>query len=460
MMIVASFRRLFLAMSVLATNSFLTMLNSNVTIVGGKQVVAKEKVATTLKELLTSGGGFSRKQASDAIRLAMKQVQEESHTDSSKNPVHELFMGVFYACRVSQLVGINCPADRLPGMGGVVDLGMDDDAVAAADCALVPYAHADSRAAPLADKPHVETIDSEGSDDDTQARATGRFEPSSASASGRQWALWPGQKKRRTSMSNAIVQIHTDVAPDQRRQQLQQSVAQERTQLAQLSVPVLVTKVMQAQATSSKQQQRIQQLQAKVKNLNKKLANAKRRQELSKALQHMNEQEKNAFELDKLGKKKDGRSGRWSLQSKISMGFRCCLSTIAACDFGIVSMVDISKQTVLRAERITGAALIAMMQTFCKEGLGLALSASGSLESLPAHSADESDWSLFGVGFRSDATNTNIWRRKKLHVLEARVMYLSDAERLRSADFDSAMSSRYCVNLELFQARCFRNYFV
>ena len=49
------------------------------------------------------------------------------------------------------------------------------------------------------------------------------------------------------------------------------------------------------------------------------------------------------------------------------------------------------------------------------------------------------------VGYRSDATNTNIWHRKKLHVCEATVTYLTDVKKLQEGSFDAAMSSRSCV---------------
>ena len=249
--------------------------------------------------------------------------------------------------------------------------------------------------------------------------------------------LWQGSKRRRTSAAGDA-DVQTEAA--RRQHDLREAAAAERAQLAQLDVPALVTKLMQATTSSEKKNARIQQLQAKVRNLNKKLANAKKKEQASKALALKAQEDINVFEMEKLGKKKEGRAGRWSLQSKLSMGFRCCLSTVAACDFGLISMVDISKQTVLRAERITGAAAATLMQPFAKEGLGLALAASEA-----GNGGSGGDWSLFGVGFRSDATNASVWRRKKLHVLEGRVMYVSDAEQLRLGDFESAMSSRTCV---------------
>ena len=46
------------------------------------------------------------------------------------NPVHEPFMGIFYACRACQLVGIPCAVDRLPGMQGIMTVDLDESRVA------------------------------------------------------------------------------------------------------------------------------------------------------------------------------------------------------------------------------------------------------------------------------------------------------------------------------------------
>ena len=76
-------------------------------------------------------------------------------------------------------------------------------------------------------------------------------------------------------------------------------------------------------------------------------------------------------------------------------------------------------------------------EEFCCEGLSLALDAGQS----------SNEWSLFAVGFRSDATNGSIWHRQKLHVCEASAMFLSDPEQLKLGNFEEAMSRRSCVSL-------------
>ena len=430
-------------MSVLASNAFITMLHANITVVDGKQVVGQEKVACTLRELLQAGKNSSRKQAAERVRKAMTETLKD--VEAPSNSVHAAFMGLYHACRVSQLVGIPCSLDRLPGMSEVVEL---TSAPPGAEHALVP--------ASVPDGAIVETIES-GSEDAQRTPARPR------GSAGRPVAnfFWQGHKRRRTSSSSGTLALSlsrgasaafdsepsgADGETSERNTASQEhavvaAASAERDELAALGVPVLVNKLQAAQNTIVKRNQRIKQLQSRMKNLSKKLTAQTKKAERANALMLQQKADANVFELEKVGKGKDGRSGRWSLQSKLSMGFRCCLSTIAACDFGLVSMVDVSKQTVLRAERITGAALLSSMRAFCAEGLGMALSCS-------SNSSTSSEWSIFGVGFRSDATNTNIWRRKKLHVVEARAMYVADEQKLQAGDFQAAMASRSCVFLD------------
>ena len=217
---------------------------------------------------------------------------------------------------------------------------------------------------------------------------------------------------------------------------LAEAVHAERRRLEGLPASVLVTKLLQSTQKADKAAAMLTAAQRKNKNLRKQLANAQKSKEMAVAARKSAE-EKNMFELRKLGKQKCGRADRWSLQSRFSIGLRSCLSTVSAGDFGMLSMVDISRQTVLRAQCMTGASIIALMKSFCCEGLSLALDAGQS----------SNEWSLFAVGFRSDATNGSIWHRQKLHVCEASAMFLSDPEQLKLGNFEEAMSRRSCVSL-------------
>ena len=382
-------RPIILAMSLLASHAFANMLHVNVTVLDGRQVVSKEKVASTLAELLQSGKSCTAKQAKTRVRAAMAEALKD--VAPASNPFHAAFIGVFYACEVSRLAGIPCSPDRLPGMTEVVDLSSE-----AVETAMVPVQSETTDGVLVPAPDTVEVLDEEDGEEHTgdSEQAVSRFATS----------MWKGAKRRRLGPGGPGGPGHLGVVAagaSQRQQSSQEAYETQRAEFEQLGVPVLVNKLMLAYSGKEKAERRNQQLQAKVKNLTKKLATAKRQAQSSRELARKTAEDKNMFELQKLGKKREGRAGRWSMQSKFSMGLRCCLSTIAACDFGMMNMVDVSKQTVLRAVCMTGAAIITLMQSFCKEGLGLALEASSS---------SSNDWALFGAGFRSDATNTNIWR--------------------------------------------------
>ena len=120
---------LVLSMSLLASNAFLNMLQANTIQLAGRQAVAKEKVASTLRDLLLSvGGKLTRQQVSVKVHAAMTEALAADIPVS--NPVHEPFMGIFYACRACQLVGIPCAVDRLPGMQGIMTVDLDESRVA------------------------------------------------------------------------------------------------------------------------------------------------------------------------------------------------------------------------------------------------------------------------------------------------------------------------------------------
>ena len=175
-------------------------------------------------------------------------------------------------------------------------------------------------------------------------------------------------------------------------------------------------------------------------SLKKKLKNIEESEQQLKV--HVGQMKRgNDFDANKLGQKKDGRGGRLTDQGAFAVGIRRCLTNIAACDFGLCVQVDISGQTVMRCEEKTGAATIYLMKLFMEEALDFARGQHH--QSL----LDDSNapWSLTCIAFRSDATNSSIWRREKLHVVEASAMWVSDFDALADFDFKAAVSRRQCV---------------
>jgi hypothetical protein len=54
-------------------------------------------------------------------------------------------------------------------------------------------------------------------------------------------------------------------------------------------------------------------------------------------------------------------------------------------------------------------------------------------------------WSLVSIGFMNDATNSNIWRRKKLNVCDVKVQWISNFDALVTRDFTNAVNTRRCT---------------
>ena len=167
----------------------------------------------------------------------------------------------------------------------------------------------------------------------------------------------------------------------------------------------------------------------------------RKRERTQKALDKVLDKEEQSktdslFKVFKRGKGLDGRGGRLSLNSIFSIGLRRSCTSIAAADFAAVSMIDLSAQTVLRCELRTAAAICHSMRSFVSAALDACFE---------SHRCGS--WSVMAIGIRADATNSSVWRRSKLHVLESTVLFVSNHDSLASGDFLNSISSRRCVLL-------------
>ena len=223
-----------------------------------------------------------------------------------------------------------------------------------------------------------------------------------------------------------------------------------------------------------------------VKQLKRKCKRLEKEKDLGQALVQANSQ----FAIAKRGKQAEGRGSRFTLSSWFSIGIRKCLSQVAASDFGLTTMTDISGQTVMRCEKKTCGALVHTFRLFMAEALGYAANCRHgngdgaaqagvseaevvlhglptdqlevepkpvcckiapvvSTEHLRSTAGDDDDgrWSLISVGFMNDATNSNIWRRKKLNVCEVKVQWVSNSEALLEGNFAEAVSTKRCTLL-------------
>ena len=209
-----------------------------------------------------------------------------------------------------------------------------------------------------------------------------------------------------------------------------------RAQLMKLERHEITKHCLKLQKFNRQKKNSVQALQNKVKRLNRrvlKLEKQKNQLVQSNQLSKIDEQ----FRLRKRGEGIDGRGGRLSLNSVFSVGLRRCCTSVAAADFSVLSMMDVSGQTVLRRELRTAAAICLAMRQYVSCAVD---------DVMFRHRHGQ--WSLVSIGVRADATNSSVWRRSKLHVLEATVSYINDFQSLQSGDFASSICSRRCVCLD------------
>lgn len=190
--------------------------------------------------------------------------------------------------------------------------------------------------------------------------------------------------------------------------------------------------------------QQLKAAQKKVKNVSKGVGPTGRRTQLQKALEkrklQMETSKGNTFELVKSGRMLEGRRGRLTYCSMYAIGIRRALSNVAAADFGLLNCCDISGQTVQRCEARSAAALNLLMRDHCQEMLNSAQTIHYDLA--PGH------WSVSAIAYRSDSTNSRVWRRQKLHVLDCSVTFIRDYDLWRDGKFEAAIARRRSVHLD------------
>ncbi len=262
-------------------------------------------------------------------------------------------------------------------------------------------------------------------DVETQSQSSLQVDASSGSRNDRTWKPWrPGDPLN-------LVQALPAAGHAQR---LSVSKTYTQDELMQREKHDLVKHVLNLQKQSSRKLATVKSLRNFGERKDRALK--KSSSKLALATQNSHAEVDQCFTVRKRGLGLDGRGGRLSLSSIFSIGLRRSCTSIAAGDFGIVSMVEVSAQTVLRCELRTAAAICQSMRVFVSSALDLCFD---------HHRGGQ--WSLVAIGVRADATNSSVWRRSKLHVVEATVMYISNFTALCAGDFAGSLSSRRCVQL-------------
>jgi hypothetical protein len=116
------------------------------------------------------------------------------------------------------------------------------------------------------------------------------------------------------------------------------------------------------------------------------------------------------FQISRIG------SRNLTPQGTLALGLRRNLGNLACADLGHVILQDMDGTTVSRAEKKTGAALMASARFFFSQ---LRLDLFGTQDKLPFNLAVHS--------FRTDGTNSSIWQRRKLYALELESAFLVEA---------------------------------
>ena len=152
-----------------------------------------------------------------------------------------------------------------------------------------------------------------------------------------------------------------------------------------------------------------------------------------------------------------GKTGkRLTEMSSFSIALRRNFSQIACQSLGSTLLVDLSGQKVARSEIKTGASLVASMRGAIADMVQSCVFMGMDRTSMPsmAH-IDTGDagslafqpgpWSLCIISFRSDATNSSVWKRESLHVCDVDVGWVCCPRAVRQFDADQAFRIKRCL---------------
>ena len=152
-----------------------------------------------------------------------------------------------------------------------------------------------------------------------------------------------------------------------------------------------------------------------------------------------------------------GKTGkRLTEMSSFSVALRRNFSQIACQSLGSTLLLDISGQKVARSEIKTGASIVAsmrsalanMVQSSSFIGMDrMMMPSMGHIHNDDAGSLafQPGPWSLCVISFRSDATNSSVWKRESLHVCDVDVGWVCCSDAVRQFDADHAFRIKRCL---------------
>ena len=163
-------------------------------------------------------------------------------------------------------------------------------------------------------------------------------------------------------------------------------------------------------------------------------------------------QYKGALEIQTKGK----TGKRLTEMSSFSIALRRNFSQIACQSLGSTLLIDLSGQKVARSEIKTGASLVASMRRTLADMIESCVFMGMDRMSMPSMAHIDNDdagslafqpgpWSLCIFSFRSDATNSSVWKRESLHVCDLDVGWVCCSRAVHQFDADHAFRIKRCL---------------
>ena len=308
-------------MSLLAQRALATLVATGVVqFSDGQSGIGRDAVVACLGSLLRERG-FSAKQSNDRIAHALRSAPRIYGPGAQGN-----FISLDGLQRVCRLLGLQPPQLTFEVEDGECDGGSDSARRGAI---------ADEGAASAASAAAVVAHGSQSSDLDQLQISSDEDEADAGAASSETGAVQAAKPQ-----PVAVLGAAATAGPVAVRQT--GAVARSAQEFLQLEKHDLARLCL-------KQQRQLQGKNIRIRQLMNELSRAKREsKKTGTLLARKSSVEADPFIIRKLGRQHDGRGGRLSLPSMFSIGLRRSLTHVAAGDFGILAMADISQQTVIR----------------------------------------------------------------------------------------------------------------
>ena len=143
-----------------------------------------------------------------------------------------------------------------------------------------------------------------------------------------------------------------------------------------------------------------------------------------------------------LTKKSKGKGKQLTTSGSLALALRCIMSSSAGNKVGLALLEDVSHQTANRAISLLGACLVVRSSAFHAAAQEtLACVHMQAVAAAPANVCLQ----ISGIAFSSDATNSEVWQKSKVHTTEIRSSYLMNAEMLQERPYHECVQTCYAL---------------